>query len=59
MVDGLNNIAGTSLALGPDHCCTFVDAAQGFAEVTATAYEGDLEVVLPDMVFLVGWGEDF
>jgi hypothetical protein len=59
VLDGLDNVTGTGLTLGADHGSTFGDAAEGLAEVTASADEGNLEVGLGDVVKVVGGGEDF
>lgn len=58
VADGLDDVAGAGLALGPDHGGALADAAEGLAEVAAAADEGDAEVVLVDVVVLVGGGED-
>lgn len=55
---GLNDVAGAGLALGADHGGALTDAAEGLAEVAAAADEGDPEVVLVDVVLLVGDGQD-
>ena len=54
LADGLDDVAGPGLALGPHHRGALVDPAQGFAEVAAAAHERDLEGVLVDVVALVG-----
>lgn len=59
MAHSLDDVAGAGFALCADHGCTFSDAAQGFAEAAAAADEGDLEVVLADVVDCVGGGKDF
>ncbi len=41
--------------LGADHRGTLCNAAQGLAKVSAPAHEGNLEVVLVDVVHLVSW----
>lgn len=58
VADGLDDVAGTSLTLGADHGSTLVDAAEGLTEVLGTADVGDLEVVLVDVVGLIGRGQD-
>jgi hypothetical protein len=57
VADGLDDVASAGLALGADHGGALADAAQGLAEVAAAADEGDAEVVLVDVVGLVGGGE--
>ncbi len=57
VADGLDHVTGAGFALGADHGRAFADAAEGLAQVAAAAHEGDLEVVLVDMVLLVGGGE--
>lgn len=58
VLNGLDDITGTSLTLSADHSGALGDAAQGLAEVAATADEGDLVAVLGDVVNIVGGGED-
>ena len=53
MPDGFDNVACTSLTLGPDHGRAFIDPAERLTEITSTADEGDLELFLVDMVLLV------
>ena len=50
----LDDIAGAGFALGPYHGRPLADTAQGLTEVAAAADEGHLEIVLPDVVFLIG-----
>ena len=57
LADGLDDVAGAGLALGPHHRGALVDPAQRLAEVPAAAHERDLEGVLVDVVALVGRGE--
>ena len=59
MAHGLDDVTRARLALGADHGGAFGDAAEGFAEVAAPAYEGDPIGVLFDVVDGVGGGEDF
>lgn len=58
MADGLDDIAGTSLALRPDEGCTFRDSAQRLAEITAATDERDLEGVLIDVILIIGRCQD-
>lgn len=58
VLDGLDNVAGAGLALGPDHGGALGDAAQGLGEVPAAADKGGLEAVLLDVVLVVGGGQD-
>src|SRR6185503_18072450 len=51
---GLDHVAGAGLALGADHRRALADAAECFAQVAAAAHERHPEVVLPDVVRLVG-----
>jgi len=55
---GLDDVAAARLALGPHHGRALADAAQGLAQVAASAHEGDLEVVLVDVILVVGRRED-
>ena len=59
MAHCLDHVACTGLALGADHGSALADAAQGLAQVAAATDEGHLEVVLVDVVALVGGGEHF
>ena len=58
LADGLDDVAGAGLALGPHHRGALVDPPQRLAEVPAAAHERDLEGVLVDVVRLVGRGQD-
>ena len=58
LADGLDDVAGAGLALGPHHRRALVDPPQRLAEVPAAAHERDLEGVLVDVVGLVGGRED-
>src|SRR5215212_1357674 len=55
---GLDNVAGTRLALGSDHGRPLADAPQRFAEIRGSTHEWHVEDGLVDVVFLVGGGED-
>jgi hypothetical protein len=44
--------------LGSDHGCALADPAQGLAQVARAAHKGDAEVVLVDVVVVVGRRED-
>ena len=54
---GLDNVAGTGLTLGADHGSTLGDTSERLTEVLGTADEGNLEVVLVDVVLVVSRGE--
>jgi hypothetical protein len=58
VTDSLDNVTGTGLTLGADHGSTLVDATKSLTEVLAAADEGDLVVVLVDMVGVIGRGQD-
>lgn len=58
VLHGVDDVAGSGLALGANHGCAFGDAAAGLAQVACTADEGCGEGVLVDVVDLVGRGED-
>ena len=58
VVDGLDDVPGSGLALGPDHGRSLGDPSEGLAEVPRTADEGDLELGLVDVVDIIGRGED-
>src|SRR5688572_27526242 len=55
---GLDDVAGSGLALGADHGRALADAPQRLPQVAAAAHERHLEVVLIDVVLLVGRRED-
>jgi hypothetical protein len=59
VLDGLDDITGTGFTLGADHSSALGDATEGLAEVAAPTDEGDLVVVLGDVVDVVGGSEDF
>ncbi|EHM25040.1 hypothetical protein SPW_6547 [Streptomyces sp. W007] len=58
VADGLDDVAGTGLALRADHGRALGDAAQGLAQVGGAADEGGGERELVAVVDLVGRGED-
>mmetsp|Transcript_10204 Transcript_10204/g.28622 ORF Transcript_10204/g.28622 Transcript_10204/m.28622 type:complete len:236 (+) Transcript_10204:170-877(+) len=58
VTDGLDDVAGAGLALGPEHGGTLGDAAEGLAEISASADEGDVELGLVGVVDLVGHGQN-
>src|SRR5579859_3442978 len=53
----LDDVAGPGLALGPDHGGALADPAQRLAQVGGAAHERHGELVLVDVVGLVGRGE--
>ena len=57
--DGLHDVPGARLALGADHGRPFAEASKRLAQVSAAADKRDREVVLPDVVLLVGRRQDF
>lgn len=59
MLNRLNNVARAGLTLGADHGSTLGNAAQGLTEVTATADERNFEIVLLDVVFVIGRSQHF
>ena len=58
VADGLDNVSGSGLSLGAEHAGSLSNAAKGLPEVAASADEGDGELVLVNVVFLVGHSED-
>merc|ERR1719489_62576 len=60
VVHGVDDVAGSGLALGPDHGRSLGDPPQRLAQVASSANERNLEVLsLVDVVLVVGWREDF
>ena len=57
MAHGLDDVAGTGLALAADQARAFGDAAQRLAEIRRAAHEGHGELPLVDVVRFVGRGE--
>jgi hypothetical protein len=58
VLDSVDDVARSGLALGADHGCAFGDAAEGLPEVAGSADKGRGEGVLVDVVDLVGGSED-
>ena len=56
---GFHHVAGSGFALGANHGRALGYAPQGLAQIAAAADEGHLEVVLPDVMRLVGGGQYF
>ena len=56
---GLDDIARARLALGADHGRALRDTAQRFAQVLRAAHERHVELVLVDVVHVVGGAEHF
>ena len=56
---GFDDVARSGFALGANHGRAFGDAPQRFAQIARAADERHLEVVLPDVIFLVGGRENF
>jgi hypothetical protein len=52
---GVDHIAGTSFALGPDHGCAFRNAPQGFTQVAGAADKWRLESVLVYVMSFISW----
>jgi len=44
MTNCLNDVPGTCLAFGPDHCCTFGNTAKSLAEIAGTADKRNIEL---------------
>lgn len=59
MAHGLDDIASARLALGTNHGRALRNAAQRFAQVLRTAHERHVELVLVDVVHVVGGAEHF
>ncbi len=57
VADGLDDVAGSGLALGPDHRSALGDATQGLTEIGGSAHERHVEAELVDVMGLVGRGE--
>ena len=58
MTHSLDDVAGARLALGADHGRALGDAAQRFAEVLRAAHERHVELVLVDVVHVVGGAQN-
>ncbi|RUP47440.1 hypothetical protein BC936DRAFT_145728 [Jimgerdemannia flammicorona] len=56
--DGLDDVARAGLTLGTDEGSALRDAAQSLAQVLGAAHVGNLEVVLVDVVQLIGRSQD-
>jgi citrate synthase len=52
---GFYDVASAGLSLGPNHGGALSNAAQGFAQVAATANEWHFEIIFPNMVAFIGW----
>ncbi len=46
-------LTSSGLSLGPDHCCSFSDSPQSFAEIPCSTDKGNLELALVNMVLIV------
>ena len=53
------SITGTWFPFGTDHGCTFTDTTECFTEIFGTADKRNLELVLIDMVDVIGRREHF
>ena len=56
---GLDHVAGARLALGADHGSALGDTAQRLAQVLRAAHERHVELVLVDVVHVVGGAQHF
>jgi hypothetical protein len=54
----VHDVAGAGLPFRPDHGRSLADPAERLSQVAASAYERNREVVLVDVVLLVGGCED-
>ncbi len=52
-----HDVAGTGLTFGADHGRAFGDAAEGFPQIPAAAYKRHFELVLVDVILLIGGRE--
>ena len=59
MADGFYDITCASFTLRTDERCALRDATQSLAKIFCAAYEGNLECVFVDVMFLVRRREDF
>ena len=59
MADRLDDVAGARLALRADHRRALADPPQRLAQIARAADERHLEVVLVDVVLVVGRGQHF
>uniref|UniRef100_A0A7C9DZC8 Uncharacterized protein n=1 Tax=Opuntia streptacantha TaxID=393608 RepID=A0A7C9DZC8_OPUST len=55
---GLDDVSRPSLTLGSNHGGAFSDAAERLPQIAAATNKGDLEVMLVDVVVLVGGGQN-
>lgn len=58
IADNLNDIASAGLTLGVYHGGTLADMVKGLIEVMTVIDEGNTEVVLIDVIFIIGRGEN-
>ncbi|MPM94976.1 hypothetical protein SDC9_142125 [bioreactor metagenome] len=57
MANGLHDVAGSRLTLGPDHRCAFGYAPQRLAQILRPADKGDAKAGLVDVEHIVGGRE--
>jgi hypothetical protein len=58
VTDGLDDITSSSLAFSSYHCSTFTNAAECFAQISATTNERNRKGVLFNMMSMIGRGEN-
>ena len=54
VVNCVDHVARSSLSFRPNHCGTFRNSSQSFAEISSAADERHLEVSLVDMILVIG-----
>src|SRR5664280_293202 len=57
--DRLRDVSGARLALRPYHRGSLADTPQRLSQITCSAYEGDLELPLVDMIGDISGGQYF
>merc|ERR1712194_722353 len=59
MADSFYDVSGTSFSFGSEHGGSLRNAAEGFPEVAATAYERYTELSFVDVMCIISHGEYF
>ena len=59
VTDSLNDITGAGFAFCTDHCSTFLNSAESFAQVSCTANKGNFELMLVDVIKIICGRKNF